>query len=257
MNIPDQQEREDMAVFGEFAKMCPLPLLSNTAQNRPKPEPDILCDIESGEKLAFELGQCEDVTKDDAHPDAYSAILPKRLKDAMEFKNTLDRAYSEALAKGRIVEPERFKFHSVRVNLEAGFPSKNGRQKIARRVIELLNEKGQRRYTIKDVVRSIQCEQYSVPSPIEGPIFYVGSPCGARPYVVELIKDKLAKKYESNHRIHLLAWSTTACHAESEVWRDRLANFLKSNGMGQFERIWVFGSHEQSIVFDSAASSAG
>lgn len=29
-----------------------------------------------------------------------------------------------------------------------------------------------------------------------------------------------------------------------------------SLGMGQFEPIWVFGSHEQSIVFDSAARSA-
>jgi hypothetical protein len=28
-------------------------------------------------------------------------------------------------------------------------------------------------------------------------------------------------------------------------------------GMGQLERIWIFGWHERSIVFDSAASSAG
>jgi hypothetical protein len=28
-------------------------------------------------------------------------------------------------------------------------------------------------------------------------------------------------------------------------------------GMGPFERIWVFGRHEQSIVFDSLARSAG
>jgi hypothetical protein len=28
-------------------------------------------------------------------------------------------------------------------------------------------------------------------------------------------------------------------------------------GMGQFERIWVFGSHEPSIVFDSRASRTG
>jgi len=28
-------------------------------------------------------------------------------------------------------------------------------------------------------------------------------------------------------------------------------------GIGRFEHNWVFGSHKQSIVFDSAASSAG
>jgi len=57
MNNLEKQEHEEMTVFGEFAKVCPLPLLLNTAQNRPTPEPDILCDIESGKKLAFELAK--------------------------------------------------------------------------------------------------------------------------------------------------------------------------------------------------------
>lgn len=261
MNIHDQQEQEERAVFDEFANVCSaLPLVPETARPGADP-PDVLCDLTSGETLAFELVSCEDVTKDDAHPDGYSAIMPKRLKDAMEFKNVLDQAYSESLAKRRIVEPERSNFHSVRVNLEDGFPSKNRRQKVARRMIGLLNKKGPGVHTINDgVIRSIHCERDPENLQIEGPpTFHVRSGCGARPYVVERIIEKIVKSegYKSDFAIHLLAWSTTACHAESVLWRDRLTNLLQSNGMGQFERIWVFGVCDQSIVFDSRANSAG
>jgi hypothetical protein len=253
-----KQEEEELTVFGEFAKVCPLPLLLNTAQNRPTPEPDILCDIESGEKLAFELGQCEDVTKDDANPDKYVAGMPKKLKDKMELEKALRQAYREALAAGRIDRPERFKFHSVTVYFEDRMSCTN-RKRVVHRVIKLLNQHGPGRHPIKNgVVRSIHCERDPANLQTEGPpTFHVPSGCGARPSVVERIEEKLTKKYGSNHKIHLLAWSTTACQAESVVWKDRLVNLLQSNGMGQFERIWVFGWHEKSIVFDSAASSAG
>jgi len=259
MNNREKQKHEEMAVFREFAKVCPLPLVPKTARLGVDP-PDVLCHLESGETLAFELVSCEDVTKDDAHPEGRSAIMPKRLNDAMEFENALVREYSEALAKGCIVQPERFRFHSVRVNLDDGFPSKNGRQRIARRVIGLLNKKGQGVHTIKDgIIRSIQCERDPENLQIKGPPrFYVPSGCGARPYVVERISEKIDRSegYKSEFAIHLLAYSTTACHAESEMWRNDLVAILQAHGTGHFERIWVFGSHKQSIVFDSAANGA-
>lgn len=258
MNNLVQQQQEELAVFGEFVKVRshPLPLLPDTARPGADP-PDILCELKSGKMLAFELVSCEDVTKDDVNPDGYSAIMPKRPNDVQE----LERALRKAWDKTSIDQPERFKFHSVHVYFADGFPSKNGRQKAVQRVIELLNEKGPGCHTINDkVIRSIHCVRDFDNLQIEGPpTFHVPSGCGARPYVVERIIEKIddSETYKSDFAIHLLAWSTTARHAESAMWKDDLKVRLRAYGMGQFERIWVFGSHEQSIVFDSRASSAG
>ena len=256
MSSQDQQAFEELAIFCEFAKVCTLPLNANTAQKRHPPEPDILCQLGSGETMAFELVSCEDVTRDDSRRDKCSTILPKRLKEKMEFENALDRAYRDAVASGSIDQPDRFKFHSVDVYFQAGFPSKNSRNKVAAQVIDVLNQNGSGRHLVKDgVIWSIQCEPYPNPSPIEGPCFHVPSGCGARPYIIERIKEKLTKKYASNHEIHLLAWSTTATRTEFEgLGKDKeLANLLQSKGIGPFDRIWVFGYGERSIVFDSKA----
>lgn len=62
MNNAQRQARKDLMVFREFAMVCQLPLLGDSAQERPVPEPDILCELSNSDKLAFELGQAEDVT---------------------------------------------------------------------------------------------------------------------------------------------------------------------------------------------------
>src|SRR5262245_20259508 len=59
---------EEMFVFREFAKACPLPLLIDTAESRNPPEPDILCDLSTGGKVAFELVEADDVTSNKAKP---------------------------------------------------------------------------------------------------------------------------------------------------------------------------------------------
>ena len=56
------------------------------------------------------------------------------------------------------------------------------------------------------------------------------------------------------HKIHLLAWSTTVTLSEFEGLGKgkELAKLLHSKGKGPFDRIWVFGYGEKSIIFDSA-----
>src|SRR5688500_5118887 len=104
MSNHDHQQREELMVFNEFGKVCPLPLILDTARIRPEPEPDILCELECGEMLAFELRQCEDVTKDDASSDVHVAVT-KKLIDKMQLENTLYQAYREAVEGGRIDDP--------------------------------------------------------------------------------------------------------------------------------------------------------
>jgi hypothetical protein len=70
------------------------------------------------------------------------------------------------------------------------------------------------------------------------------------PSIVDKVKKKLDKNYETDHPIHLLAWSDTALIRELPFWQDDLRTLL-TNGMGQFKRVWVFGRTEKVIVFDS------
>lgn len=256
MSDRHQEEQQELMVFAEFAKVCPLRLLPDSAQKRQPPEPDILCDLELSEMLAFELVSAEDVTREDAHPE--SVPWTKKLNDSMKLQNSLYREYREALAAGHINQPERFKFHTFYVEFE-GDANCRQRMRAMPRVIELLNQHDPESNSITEwPIRSIWCRPWPQLNGLDegpdGPSFYVGSPCGARPYITERIKEKLTKNYDSKNKIHLLAWSTTATASEFYgLGRDKqLANLLQSNGMGQFDRIWVFGLHEKSIVFDSA-----
>lgn len=157
----EQQQLEEINVFHEFAKACPLPLVADSAQNRPEPEPDILCGLATGEKVAFELGQAEDVTTyENGKGESYVASIQKKEADG-------------------------------------------------------------------------------------GPSFSMVSP-----NIVKLVVKKLKKTYKSNHPIHLIVWSTTASAPEVDFWKDEFIRIMRSNGMGAFRRIWVFGYAESEIVFD-------
>ncbi len=251
MNHTDRQKFEELTVFGEFVRVCPLPLVPETARSGPNP-PDVLCDLESGEALAFEMVSAEDVTRDDAHPEPVP--WTKKLNDSMELRNALCREYQQAVAAERVSQPERFRFHSVVVFFYDQTTCKI-RKTAVPRVIEYLNQHGPGSHMIKDgEVRSIHCEPYPIASPLEGPNFSAHSGCGARPYIVEGIKKKLTKTYESSHKLQLLAWSSTATVSEFDGLRkdSELVEWLQSNGMDPFDRIWVFGYGEKSIVFDSA-----
>ena len=162
MNHAEQQHREELNVFERFAHACPLPLLVDTAANRPEPEPDVLCDLTTGEKVAFELGQAEDVTA---------------------YKNAKGETYVASVQK--------------------------------------LDSDG-------------------------GSTFATVAPA-----VVDRVANKLTKEYRTDHPIHLVVWSMTASVAEVDFWREEFAGLIQSKGMRPFERIWVFGYGESTIVFDS------
>ena len=88
-------------------------------------------------------------------------------------------------------------------------------------------------------------------------MFFVDSPyCHVAPAVAAGVRAKLRTEYASSCPIHLLAWSCTASIAESEMWKQDVAAVLRSNGWGPFDRIWVFGIGESTIVWDSGPATS-
>lgn len=56
----EAKARCERDVFAEFVDVARLPVVPGSVQNRPTPEPDILCELAGGEKVAFELVQLVD-----------------------------------------------------------------------------------------------------------------------------------------------------------------------------------------------------
>ncbi len=55
MSDPIVKEQGELEVFFEFVEVSGLPLKSDSATNRPHPEPDISCESLNGETVAYEL----------------------------------------------------------------------------------------------------------------------------------------------------------------------------------------------------------
>jgi hypothetical protein len=241
----------EMFVFREFAKACPLPLLIDTAENRTPPEPDILCDLSTGGKVAFEMVEADDVTSNKAKP-GESVAVTKYFNDSMKLKAAIEEAYKAAIADGRLNNPQRFEHHFVRVHFR---DAASVRQSIAAipDVIAFLETHGTSRQTIKHkTIRSIECRTFPDRGPYRGPLISANtSAFNVGLSVVDRIKGKLGKSYTTPHPIHLLVWSGSSIVAEADFWREDALALLKA-GMGQFARLWVFGRCEPSIVFDLA-----
>ena len=52
----DSQTRSELAIFRNFAEVCPLDIIRESISKRNPPEPDVLCKFAEGEEeVAFEL----------------------------------------------------------------------------------------------------------------------------------------------------------------------------------------------------------
>lgn len=53
----DEKAAYERDIFRLFVQSADLPVLPRSIQSRPPPEPDILCQLEDGAFVAFELGE--------------------------------------------------------------------------------------------------------------------------------------------------------------------------------------------------------
>ena len=128
-----KQRAEEMAVFRLFAEVCPVGLLANTAVpgDADRREPDIFCELASGGKLAFELGQVEDAFADESSRGAPTAVKRKdECRDRLHL--ALPAAYSDALAAGKIDQPARFNHCLITVRFQESASCRRRERFVAR-----------------------------------------------------------------------------------------------------------------------------
>jgi hypothetical protein len=215
-------------IFDEFVKLCPLKIIS--FESRTEPEPDILCKLESGEQIAFELTQLDD-------PEVIQ-------KDQVESKLTQDLV----AAKDKMTNADSFYGYGVHVRFFKGtFREWNSYIPV---VIQTLNENGPvGNLPVKvkgQLVGTIHCTNHEFDIPVQ---LSVSSASHVGDYTLTTISKKFGKKYETKHPIHLLAWATSNWLVE--VWRDDLTEAFKQQSI--FDRIWVYDRIENAILYDSGS----
>jgi hypothetical protein len=244
----DEKEQAELKVFLEFAAICPLPLVLQSARNCKPPEPDIVCDLTDGGQVAFELVEADDETDDKARPGQRTVVM-KYAKESFQLGKAVQNAYYEAMAGGRLPNGEQFKHHFLRIDF---VDAASVRQSLAAipDLIDLLRGNGTTRKRIEHpVIRSIDCVPFPQRNSYEGPLISVNrSSFNVSTSVVDRITSKLAKSYTTAHPTHLVVWSNSAFAAEADFWRDEAMQVLEA-GMGPFTQVWVFGRNEPSIVF--------
>jgi hypothetical protein len=252
-NDRDQEKADaELAVFREFAQVCPVRLLAETAVSVEPDPPDVRCRLKDGTSLAFELAECEGVTTNPQGQRKTPVPIQKVYERTIKLDLALRSALVDAHSSGKIDPPERFKAHFVVVSFE---PTAGDSKCVAAapRAIELLNQLGPGSHPVnKHNIRSITCRpsglsfgNYLLPH-----ISSSGEGCHVAHNIIEIAERKLRRNYEYDVPVHLLLYSQVA-YADDVIY-DQLADILRTT-MGRFDRVWVYGRGDTAIVFDSEA----
>jgi hypothetical protein len=236
--MSEKQEQEELAVFLQFATVCPRHIDTRSIQARPSPEPDILCNVD-GALCAFELVELVDQAQ------------RRRVRRQIEMQSTLLDACDALPESVRVELIRRAGNTSIFVDV-VDAASKPARQKAVSRIVEslcaiepdfagpLVSEPWWSGIIDKIVVTRLK---------LIGPVFSVKSAGYISEHVLSPIHAKLAKAYQSEAPIELLAYFRHSTPPPS-FWAYPLEELLRNKSANaKFRRIWVFDHTNRRIEF--------
>lgn len=232
----DDQERQEISVFGEFVSACSLGIKASSIEKRDPPEPDILCSADENVRLAFELIELVD-------RDAVAKLISDQLElmDCLrDVRKSLPKQTEEAWANAWVEV-------KIRPNL-----SLRKRKELAQDAVgELLA--GDPQFEGKFALRhhGTEVAQLNVKrrDGLAGPHFHVPAGGAYDPVPVDAIERKFGKVYKAAAPIHLLAYFDTQ-YAPPEERLAELVEFIKANiSHSPFERAWIFSRHDKRILY--------
>jgi len=228
MNRKEKKKEKERYFFEEFAKICPLEIIS--FESKDPPEPDILCQLNDGSSLAFEL--VEAVDNKIPHKDQLT-----------EKSEVLWKEYYNS----KLSREERKRFDAVFSGCSLSLSLTNhATEKVIEKAIPLLFKRYKNR--CRDQLGLIHYEQDGLP---EGCERIRIEPQEAKPtfrcsrashissdFIIECLKSKFGKTYETNHSIHLLVYND---HHPFFLIQSEINIYIEQNiDSSQFERIWFF-----------------
>lgn len=235
----DSHAKRELDVFSLFAACSPLRVSMGSIQKRTPPEPDIVCELEGGGGIAFELVELAD------------SIMVKTSADTATHRQCFNDAIA---ALGRDAGPE------FRERYGTGFFHFSFREGSSLRT----RKKGITE-AVKRLARMSRTVSGDVPLPkeglpgieaimvglcgVRGPMFDDTKAVNFRDPSKDNIVGKLRRCYQSQLPVELLAYYDLHPVLPESHWLPRLAADLKQElPPSQFRRVWVFDKNSRRIL---------
>ena len=228
------QRYEERRMFDLFLEYANLPVIPSSIESRRPPEPDILCRLENGEVIAFELAELSD---QDAQ---------RGWNTMMQFRSSLHRIFNDLPPEVRSALGALYRMCRIDVTFDPDVSLRRYAMAISMlyswlaaqpRFIGNLDASALPR----DVASAIPNVRISEPAPhlsIE-PTFSMR----VREPDLSVFEKKLRSKYETGHPVELLLHSTGIL---SDRWIDHYSGFMRESIAGSpFRKVWVFSPSER------------
>jgi len=226
-------------VFEAFAESVPLPIRKESIEKRHPPEPDIVCQQESGGGIAFELVELTD------------SITRKMAADTSAHREYFNDAITTLDADAASEFRERYAASVVSFSFENGC-SLRSRKKGITEVVKFLAA------IPKTVCGNVPLPGQGIPAisavtirpcGIEGPVFDDTTCVAFKNSTTTQIRDKLTQRYQTQFPLELLAYHSVQSPLPKNHWCPTLLAMLKEELPGsQFQRVWVFDKNARRIL---------
>ena len=235
------QGQKELKIFVAFAEVAKLPIIPNTIQKREPPEPDISCELEHEGTVAFELVEVID------------SALAADVGEQIRVQESLRRASHESSAR---LESFTDALIFVRFQRSAGVLT---RESSITALFEFLRELPSgfagdvivpTAARLQRAVKALRVSRGDCPP---GPHFQVEAGRWLKDPIVECVRSKFKKKYETDSSIELLAYYDFHPSGLAEAHLSAVRQYVEANIVGSpFTRVWVYAAEERAVLYESA-----
>lgn len=239
----EKSEREKK-IFRLFAKVCPLSILPESITKADPPNPDILCEVEGGKQIAFELGEIIDES------------FAMRTNESNRLQQLLITEYQNLSSNELSDFNNKFGNALIYVVFKDGISSKN-KSNVISSIIDILQNlpnlfSGNILLTdyphLNEVLKRMSVSR----GDFVGPCFDVCNVGSFADATVPLIDKKFKKQYESSFPIDFLAYYELQPVLPQDQWVNKVNSFITKNMKGsKFNRIWIYDIFENKILMSS------
>jgi len=237
MNATDQA-RYEQVIFRHFANAAALDAVPESIRSHEPPHPDLSCRTTHGDEVAFELVQVVDEGVAQAQSD--QRYLQDRLRERCDALPTSRRDHlNEVVGNAHVAV------------WFAGNTSRKIRAAAVPKIIEALEELDQCAagdVALPDVFPFVRLKIGR--GTYRGPWFQVLTACCFGDPLVEMIRKKFSKPYETPLPLELLAFYDRQSMAPDRLWLPDLKDFVGANfNASPFRRIWLYDARRGQIRF--------
>ena len=246
MTHEERTKEREIHIFKKFANIYPKQIIKDTIENRKSPEPDILCEIYSEGKIAFELVEL------------IENISSQKLQDSLNLKRKLQDYCASTLLDGERNEFQK-KYYNVLlyINFQDNITSRKKCNAFRYIFSHLQNlpegYSGKTYQKCHSAVKYISIRR----GEFAGPIFNVDASSGFLFNVIEKmvrsrIKDKIENplKYKTEHPMELLAYIDMQLIFDGRIIINSIDGLKEELLRSNFQHLWIFHIHENKILYN-------